>query len=77
MSLRALKDLSPGDSCRIVGVKGAGPGIARYAEMGITPGVVVEVTRVAPLGDPVEIRMRGYRLSLRREEVDGIDVEPL
>ncbi|MGV7929730.1 MAG: ferrous iron transport protein A [Spirochaetota bacterium] len=77
MARRALRDISPGDTCRIVEVRGGGAGVARYAEMGITPGVLVEVARIAPLGDPVEIRVRGYRLSLRREEADGIDVETL
>ena len=43
--------------------------------MGLTPGVRFDVTRVAPMGDPVEIRVRGYRLSLRRDEADALTVE--
>ena len=46
----------------------------RIEEMGVTPGEKVEVVRYAPLGDPVEIKIRGYLLSLRREEADRIEV---
>ena len=50
---------------------------ARLEEMGVTPGEPVEVIRYAPLGDPVEIRIRGYMLSLRKEEAELIQVEIL
>jgi Fe2+ transport system protein FeoA len=45
--------------------------------MGVTPGTVVEVERVAPLGDPIDIKVKGYHLSLRKEEAEGIEVELL
>ena len=47
------------------------PACRRLAEMGFTPGVAVEVVRVAPLGDPVEVRLRGYHLSLRADQASG------
>jgi Fe2+ transport system protein FeoA len=49
----------------------------RLLEMGLLPGTEVEVVRVAPLGDPIELHLRGYRLSIRRSEAMGIDVVPL
>ena len=48
----------------------------RLLEMGLTPGVEVEVLGMAPLGDPIELALRGYRLSVRRSEATRVDVEP-
>ena len=45
--------------------------------MGVTPGSVVEVERIAPLGDPIDIKVKGYHLSLRKEEAEGIEIEAL
>ena len=45
--------------------------------MGVTPGAVVEVERVAPLGDPIDIKVKGYHLSLRKDEAAGIEIEAL
>jgi len=71
-----LKEIRPGQKARVVKVECKGRARKRIAEMGVTPGTIIEVERVAPLGDPVEIRVKGYRLSLRKEEADGITVEP-
>jgi Fe2+ transport system protein FeoA len=73
----SLKDLQPGQKCRIVKVGGAGELRKRIVEMGITAGKTVEIERVAPLGDPVEIIIMGYHLSLRRAEMARITVEPM
>jgi Fe2+ transport system protein FeoA len=70
-----LKDLKPGQRCKIVKVRGQGATNKRILEMGVTPGSVIELERVAPLGDPIDVKVRGYHLSLRKEEADGIDVE--
>jgi len=47
----------------------------RIIEMGMTPGSVVELERIAPLGDPINVKVKGYHLSLRKDEAEGIDVE--
>lgn len=60
---------------RIVSVGGAVPLRRRLLEMGVLPGTAIEVIRVAPLGDPIEVRLRGYALSLRREDARAIGVE--
>jgi Fe2+ transport system protein FeoA len=71
-----LADLAKGARARVTSVAGS-PGTAqRLLEMGLTAGAVVEVVRFAPLGDPIEVSVRGYRLSLRREDAAGVLVEP-
>jgi DtxR family Mn-dependent transcriptional regulator len=70
-----LKDLKPGQKGKILAVKSEGELGKRIADMGITPGAMVEVKRVAPLGDPIDVKVKGYHLSLRREEATGITVE--
>lgn len=71
-----LKDLAAGDTGRVVGF---GPGSKAYRKkllsMGLTPGVEFSVTRFAPMGDPVEIKIRGFSLSLRRHEAEVLLVE--
>ena len=74
MSL-SLKDLAPGQRGRIVRLDRRGALGQRMADMGLIPGSVVEVKRIAPLGDPLEVKVRGYRLSLRKTEAAGILVE--
>lgn len=73
----ALGSLSPGKRAKITSIKTRGPAAKRIRSMGITPGTVVEIERVAPFGDPVELKVRGYHLALRREELEGIEVELL
>ena len=70
-----LKDLKPGDQCKVVSIGEKGPARRRIMEMGVTPGTVVKVVKVAPLGDPIEVNIRGYELSLRKEEALKIVME--
>jgi DtxR family transcriptional regulator, Mn-dependent transcriptional regulator len=73
----SLRDLKPGDRARIVRVRNTGALSKRVREMGMVPGTLVEIERVAPLGDPIDIKLRGYHLSLRKSETGAIDVEPV
>ena len=68
----SLSSLSPGDACTVTGVRGAAR--QRLLEMGIMQGVRVRFVRRAPLGDPIEIHLRGYRLMIRDTEACGISV---
>lgn len=70
-----LSELSPGQKARIVRMGRSGGTLRRIADMGVTRGAIVEVQRVAPLGDPIEIKIRGYNLSLRKSEASAIEVE--
>ena len=72
---KKLSDLSIGESAIITDFVEESDTCARLEEMGVTPGEYVEVVRFAPLGDPIEIRIRGYSLSLRKEEADLIKVK--
>jgi DtxR family Mn-dependent transcriptional regulator len=72
-----LRDLQPGSKATIVKIKGRGATKKRMTDMGVTRGSLVEVERVAPLGDPIEVKIRGYHLSIRKEDAVGIEVEPL
>ena len=67
-----LKDLQPGQSGVVESIGQKGPIRRRLMDMGVTPGVKVEVIKVAPLGDPIEINIRGYELSLRKYEAQNI-----
>lgn len=75
MTSKCLHELKPGEKGRIVRVGGEGGIHRRLLDMGLVSGSEVEVERVAPLGDPVEIRIKGYHLSLRKEEAINIQVE--
>lgn len=70
-----LRDVKPGQKCKVVKVRGRGEAGRRILEMGVTPGSVIEVERIAPLGDPIDVKVKGYHLSLRKNEAEGIDVE--
>jgi ferrous iron transport protein A len=70
-----LSKLAPGDRARIVAVGAIGPMKRRLMEMGVLPGEEVEVRKVAPLGDPIEVRVKSYSLSLRKSEAEAIAVE--
>ncbi len=72
MTLGCLK---PGQKGRVLKVRRGGAVRKRIVDMGVTPGTVIEIRRVAPLGDPVEVKLRGYNLSLRKEEISEIEVE--
>jgi ferrous iron transport protein A len=71
---RTLGDLEPGQAGEVVRLDGESGLRHQLLEMGFTTGVVVEVLRRAPLGDPMDIRLRGYRLSLRRLESQAVIV---
>jgi len=67
-----LKELKPGQQGTVASIGTTGPLKRRIMDMGITPGVEVRVIKVAPLGDPIEVNVRGYELSLRKEEAQQI-----
>lgn len=72
----SLRDLAAGDRGRVTGFAEGSKGYRRrLLAMGLTPGVEFEVTRYAPMGDPVEIRVRGFSLSLRKAEALALQVE--
>ena len=73
--MQTLKETKPGVTVRVVKIGGGGPVKRRIMEMGITKGVEVYVRKVAPLGDPVEVTVRGYELSLRKVDAGLIEVE--
>ncbi|NLV16585.1 MAG: ferrous iron transport protein A [Syntrophomonadaceae bacterium] len=73
----SLKQLSPGDRAVVKQVTAKGQIRRRIVDMGVVPGVEVEMERSAPLGDPVEIKIDSYHLALRKEEADAITVELL
>ncbi|MFC1992989.1 ferrous iron transport protein A [Chloroflexota bacterium] len=75
MAFKPLSDLKPGEKGSIVKVGGKGSIRRRILDMGVVSGTMVEVERVAPLGDPIEIRVKGYNLTLRKEEAGNIQVE--
>ncbi len=71
-----LAELTPGGQTRVLAVSGCDDVSIRLLEMGLTPGVVVSYIGAAPLGDPLEFELRGYRLSLRRTEAQLVEVHP-
>ena len=72
--MRTLREISCGDTVTVKKLSGEGPVRRRIMDMGITKGGQVYVRKVAPLGDPVEVNVRGYELSLRREETQRIEM---
>lgn len=72
----ALSRLSKGASGQIVSYPLQGAAFLRLREMGLLPGTPLTLMRVAPLGDPIEIKVRGYNLTLRKTEADQIQVQP-
>ena len=73
--MRKLSELAPGDRGRVVKVAGDAEAARRLMELGLMRGTDVEVMRLAPLGDPLEVRVRGFMLTLRRAEAEHIEVE--
>ncbi len=69
-----LREVAPGNKVKVNKLTGTGPVKRRIMDMGITKGVEVFVRKVAPLGDPVEITVRGYELSLRKADAEMIEV---
>ncbi|MCL2042985.1 MAG: ferrous iron transport protein A [Treponema sp.] len=73
--MTSLKEIQPGTTVRVVKIGGIGPVKRRIMEMGVTKGTEIYVRKVAPLGDPVEITIRGYELTLRKADAELIKVE--
>jgi len=73
--MKTLKEIKPGETARVKKIEGEGPVKRRIMEMGMTKGVDVYVRKVAPLGDPVEVTVRGYELSLRKADAELIVIE--
>lgn len=73
--MKTLKDTNTGESVTVVKLEGEGATRRRIMDMGITKGSTVVVRKVAPLGDPLEITVRGYELSLRKADAEKIIVE--
>jgi len=70
-----LREVSIGHTCKVVRLHGEGAVKRRIMDMGITRGVEIYVRKVAPLGDPIEVTVRGYELSLRKADAENIEVE--
>lgn len=73
--MRTLKDAAIGDSVKVVRLHGEGAVKRRIMDMGITKGVELSVRKFAPLGDPIEISVRGYELSIRKADAGMIEIE--
>lgn len=73
--MKTLRDVKVGEAAKIVRLCGQGAVRRRIMDMGLTKGVEVRVRKLAPLGDPMELTVRGYELSLRREDAALIEVE--
>ena len=75
--MKTLKNVRIGEAVKVVKVHGEGAIRRRIMDMGITKGVQIYVRKVAPLGDPIEINVRGYELSLRKADAEMIEVEKI
>jgi len=75
MYMKTLKEVNPGETVTVVKLHGQGPVKRRIMDMGITKGVEVFVRKVAPLGDPIEVNIRGYELSLRKSDAEMVEVQ--
>ena len=72
--MKTLRTVKPGQTVSIIKISGEGPVRRRIMDMGITRGTEITVRKVAPLGDPIEVNVRGYELSLRRGDAEMIEV---
>ncbi|MBR3043811.1 MAG: ferrous iron transport protein A [Oscillospiraceae bacterium] len=73
--MKTLRDIPIGETAKVVKLHGQGAIKRRIMDMGITRGVEIYVRKVAPLGDPIEIKVRGYELSLRKADAELVEVE--
>ena len=71
-----LRDIPVGSSCTVKALTGTGAVKRRIMDMGLTKGAKVKVVKVAPLGDPIQVNVRGYELSIRKDEAEKVDVDP-
>ncbi|MFO3665377.1 ferrous iron transport protein A [Anaerococcus sp. ENR0831] len=75
--MKTLRDAEVGETLRIAKILGDGPTKRRIMDMGITKGTEILVRKVAPLGDPIQINLRGYELTIRKHDAENIMVEEL
>ena len=73
--MKTLRDINIGEKSKVIKIHGEGKVKRRIMDMGITKGTEIFVRKVAPLGDPVEITVRGYELSLRKDDADILEME--
>lgn len=73
--MKTLKEVKVGEAVKVVKLHGEGAVKRRIMDMGITKGVELSIRKVAPLGDPIEVNVRGYELSLRKVDAEMIEVE--
>lgn len=73
--MKTLRQAGIGDTVKVVKLHGEGAVKRRIMDMGITKGVEVHIRKVAPLGDPIEVTIRGYELSLRKADAEMIEIE--
>lgn len=73
--MNTLRHTKVGDTVRVVKLHGEGAVKRRIMDMGITKGVEVHIRKVAPLGDPIEVNVRGYELSIRKADAEMIEIE--
>ncbi|SFG37714.1 ferrous iron transport protein A [Lachnospiraceae bacterium C7] len=73
--MKTLKDVRIGETVKVIKLTGEGPIKRRIMDMGITKGTEVYVRKVAPLGDPIEVTIRGYELSVRKADAEMVQVE--
>lgn len=73
--MMTLKEIKCGETVKVTKIQGEGPIRRRIMDMGITKGIEIYIRKVAPLGDPIEVTVRGYELSLRKADAEMIEVE--
>ena len=73
--MKTLREASIGDTVKVVKLHGEGPVKRRIMDMGLTKGVAVHLRKVAPLGDPMELTVRNYELSIRKADAEMVEVE--
>ena len=73
--MKTLKDVQVGETVTVAKLHGEGPVKRRIMDMGLTKGVSVYVRKVAPLGDPIQVTVRGYELSIRKADAEMVEVE--
>ena len=73
--MKTLREAKVGDTVKVVRLRGEGAVKRRIMDMGLTKGVLVYIRKVAPLGDPIEVTLRGYELSLRKADAGMIEIE--
>ena len=73
--MKTLKDAKVGSTVTVIKLHGEGPVRRRIMDMGITKGVEIQIRKVAPLGDPLELNIRGYELSVRKADAEMIEIQ--